>query len=427
MERIVDLSHKVLSLFLNGIYRHLFRSIIFREYFYILVLNMNYSDRILNTPSSFVREILKVLGDPEIISFAGGLPNPISFPIPAMQEAIDGAIQKYGSKLFQYSTTEGLVPLKETIAARYKSRFGLDFSPDDILLTAGSQQGLDLIGKVMLNKGDQVLIEEPGYLGAIQALSLTEPEFLAVPLENDGIDVGKLEDTLKKNKVKVMYTVPNFQNPTGLTYSLEKRQAVCEVLAKYDVLLIEDDPYGELRFRGESLPYIGAGYLDEQSVLMGSFSKTVTPGMRLGYIVTKNRELMRYLVTAKQGSDLHTSIFVQYAINEYLINNSYEDHIKKIVDLYGHQASCMLAAMDEYFPKNVSYTRPEGGMFMWVTMEKGRSAMELFNKAMEKKVAFVPGNPFYVGTPDVNTFRLNYTNATEEIIREGIKRLGSCL
>ncbi len=388
---------------------------------------MNYSDRILNTPSSFIRDILKVLGDPEIISFAGGLPNPISFPIAAMQEAIDNAVGKYGSKLFQYSTTEGLVPLKETIAARYKKRFGLDFSPDDILLTNGSQQALDLIGKVMLNKGDQVLIEEPGYLGAIQALSLCEPQFLSVPLEGDGIDVGKLEETLKNNRVKVMYTVPNFQNPTGLTYSLEKRQAVREVLAKYDTVLVEDDPYGELRFQGESLPYIGAGYLDEQSILMGSFSKTVTPGMRLGYVVTKNKQLMRYLVTAKQGSDLHTSIFSQYAIYEYLTHNSYEDHIKRIVDLYGRQASAMLDAMDRYFPKTVSYTRPEGGMFMWVTMEKGRSAMDLFNKAMGKKVAFVPGNPFYVGAPDVNTFRLNYTNATEEIIEEGIKRLGSIL
>ncbi len=388
---------------------------------------MNYSDRILNTPSSFIRDILKVLGDPEIISFAGGLPNPISFPISAMQEAIDNAVKKYGSKLFQYSTTEGLVPLKETIAARYKKRFGLTFSPDDILLTNGSQQALDLIGKVMLNKGDQVLIEEPGYLGAIQALSLCEPEFLSVPLENDGINIEKLAETLRKNKVKVMYSVPNFQNPTGLTYSLEKRKAVRDILAKYDVVLVEDDPYGELRFHGESLPYIGAGHLDEQSILMGSFSKTVTPGMRLGFVVTKNKQLMRYLVTAKQGSDLHTNVFTQYAIYEYLTHNSYEDHIKRIVDLYGRQASTMLAAMDEYFPKTVSYTRPEGGMFMWVTMEKGRSAMELFNKAMEKKVAFVPGNPFYVGSPDVNTFRLNYTNAIDEIIQEGIKRLGSIL
>lgn len=388
---------------------------------------MNYSDRILNTPSSFIRDILKVLGDPEIISFAGGLPNPISFPIEAMKQAIDSAIGKYGSRLFQYSTTEGLVSLKETIAARYKKRFGLEFSPDDILLTNGSQQALDLIGKVMLNKGDQVLIEEPGYLGAIQALSLCEPQFLSVPLENDGIDTEKLEEVLKHHSVKVMYTVPNFQNPTGLTYSLEKRKAVRDILSRYDVILVEDDPYGELRFQGESLPYIGGGYLDEQSILMGSFSKTVTPGMRLGYLATRNKQLMRYLVTAKQGSDLHTSIFTQYSINEYLINNSYEDHIRKIVDLYGKQASCMLAAMDKYFPKSVSYTRPEGGMFMWVTMEKGRSAMELFNKAMQKKVAFVPGNPFYVGAPDVNTFRLNYTNATEEIIEEGIKRLGSIL
>lgn len=387
---------------------------------------MKYSDRILNTPSSFIRDILKVTDAPDVISFAGGLPNPVSFPIGDLRESIAKAIDKNGSRLFQYSTTEGYLPLREMIASKYRKKFGLDVNPDDVLITNGSQQALELLGKVILNKGDQVLMEEPGYLGAIQAFSLCEPEFLSVPLEEDGLNLDMLEEKLKKNPVKMVYCVPNFQNPTGLTYSLEKRKAMREIVSKYDLAFIEDDPYGELRFRGESLPYIGAGHM-ANSILLGTFSKTVTPGMRLGFLITKNAELMRYLVTAKQGSDLHTNIFTQYAIHEYLMNNPYAEHVKKIIALYKEQATAMLDAMEEYFPKTVSWTRPEGGMFIWVTLPEGQSAVDLFPKAMEKKVAFVPGDPFYTHKRGVNTFRLNYTNATPEVIREGIRRLGSIL
>ena len=392
----------------------------------IFDLPMKYSDRILNTPSSFIRDILKVLDAPDIISFAGGLPNPVSFPIDALKDAIYGAIRKNGSKLFQYSTTEGYLPLRELIAEKYRKKFGLDVRPEDILITNGSQQALELIGTVLLDKGDKVLMEEPGYLGAIQAFSLSEPEFLSVTLQDDGLDVDKLEDVLKRHPVKLIYSVPNFQNPTGLTYSMEKRKAIRELVSKYDLAFIEDDPYGELRFRGESLPYIGAGYL-ENSILLGSFSKTVTPGMRLGFLITKNAQLMRYLVTAKQGSDLHTNIFTQYAICEYLLNNPYEEHVRKIVELYRSQATAMLDAMGRYFPDTVSYTKPDGGMFIWATLPEGQAAMDLFPKAMEQKVAFVPGDPFYVSRRGVNTMRLNYTNATPEIITAGIRRLGSIL
>lgn len=387
---------------------------------------MKYSDRILNTPSSFIRDILKVTDAPDVISFAGGLPNPVSFPISDLQESIDGAIKKNGSRLFQYSTTEGYLPLREMIATKYRQKFNLDVNPEDVLITNGSQQALELLGKVILNKGDQVLMEEPGYLGAIQAFSLCEPEFLSVTLEEDGLDLVKLEELLKTNPVKLIYCVPNFQNPTGLTYSLEKRKAMREIVSKYDVAFIEDDPYGELRFRGEALPYIGAGYM-KNSILLGTFSKTVTPGMRLGFLITKNAELMRHLVTAKQGSDLHTNIFTQYVIHEYLMNNPYSEHVKKIIALYEVQATAMLDAMEAYFPKTVSWTKPEGGMFIWVTLPEGQSALDLFSKAMEKKVAFVPGDPFYTHKRGVNTFRLNYTNATPDVIREGIKRLGSIL
>ena len=387
---------------------------------------MKYSDRILNTPSSFIRDILKVTDAPDVISFAGGLPNPVSFPIDALQESIDGAIRKNGSRLFQYSTTEGYLPLREMIASKYRRKFNLDVSLEEVLITNGSQQALELLGKVILNKGDRVLMEEPGYLGAIQAFSLCEPEFLSVPLEEDGLNLEMLEKKLENNPVKMIYCVPNFQNPTGLTYSLEKRKAMREIVTKYDLAFIEDDPYGELRFRGESLPYIGAGYM-ENSILLGTFSKTVTPGMRLGFLITKNTQLMRHLVTAKQGSDLHTNIFTQYAIHEYLMNNPYEEHVKKIIALYKEQATAMLDAMDAYFPETVSWTKPEGGMFIWVALPEGQSALDLFPRAMEQKVAFVPGDPFYTHKRGVNTFRLNYTNATPDVIREGIKRLGSIL
>lgn len=389
-------------------------------------MNSVFSDRIIKTKPSFVREILKVTEQKDVISFAGGLPNPISFPKKALEESSIRIIENYGDKVFQYSTTEGYKPLRQYIADRYKKRFNLDVDADDILITTGSQQGLDLMGKVLLNKGDKVAIERPGYLGAIQSFSLYEPKFCPITLDSDGINLEELENTLKNNDVKILYTVPNFQNPTGLTYSIEKRKSMRDILKKYNTFLIEDDPYGELRFSGENLPYIGADYL-ENSVLFGSFSKTVTPGMRIGYLCTKNKELRKHLVTAKQSSDLHTNIFSQYMIYDYLVNNDYEEHIAKIKALYKEQATCMINAMEKYFPSYVSFTKPEGGMFMWATLTNNESSLDVFNKAMEKKVAFVPGDPFYVDVENSNTFRLNYTNSDDTTIEEGIKRLGSVL
>lgn len=387
---------------------------------------MEFSEKILNTPSSFIRNILKVTESEDVISFAGGLPNPISFPVEALKASANKAISENGSRLFQYSGTQGYAPLREYIAAKYRRVHGLDVHADDVFITTGSQQALELIGKVLINKGDGIVIEEPGYLGAIQAFTLSEPTFYGVTLENDGLNLKELENALQQPNVKFVYTVPNFQNPTGLTYSKEKRQQIFEILSKYDVALIEDDPYGELRFQGEPLPYIGAGKL-ENSILLGSFSKTVTPGMRLGFIITKNKELMQHIETAKQATDLHTNIFSQYVIYDYLANNDYTEHVQKIIALYKNQADAMLNAMEEFFPAHVDYTRPDGGMFIWATMHNGTSSLDVFQKAMEQKVAFVPGDPFYTSKTGVNTMRLNYTNATPEVIREGIKRLGSIL
>jgi len=389
-------------------------------------LIMLYSNRILNTPPSFVRSILAAAEDPDVISFAGGLPNPASFPLDELQVSLNRIMEESKDKLFQYATTPGYEPLRQYIADKYNRLHQLNITADDVLITTGSQQALDLIGKAILNEGDRLIIEEPGYLGAIQAFSLYQPEFVPVLLEEKGLNIPAFKAVLDQDDVKCMYTVPNFQNPSGLTYSRENRLEIRDIWQGKEMFLIEDDPYGELRFRGKMLPYIGAEN-PQYSILLGSFSKTVTPGMRLGFIITRNKELMHYINVAKQASDLHTNIFAQYAIYDFLTHNDFNAHVDKIISMYSQQAEAMLDSMNKYFPSHVQYTKPDGGMFIWATLPKGRSAMELFKTAMEKNVAFVPGDPFYTNKTDVNTMRLNYTNSTPEIIGEGIRRLAGVL
>lgn len=383
------------------------------------------SDGIKLTPPSFVRGILKAASDPDVISFAGGLPNPISFPQKELLTSMEHIVKTYGSKVFQYSVTAGLPQLRQYIANRYNRKFGLHLTIDNIIITTGSQQALDLIAKVLLDKGDGIVVEKPTYLAAIQAFALNQPVFYPVDLTEEGLNLEQLEEALQHN-VKFVYAIPEFQNPTGLTYSAKNREQIYEILKNRDVVLIEDDPYGDLRFDGEHLPYIGAGRLPN-SILLGTFSKTVTPGMRTGFIISENTELLRYLSIAKEASDLHTNIFSQYLIWDYLTNNDLDVHIAKIKALYQKQAHAMINAMDKYFPDTVKYTKPHGGMFLWVTLPENISAMELFPKALEKKVAFVPGDPFYINIQNVNTMRLNYTNADCETIDEGIRRLGDLL
>lgn len=383
------------------------------------------SDRIKATPPSFIRSILKTAADSDIISFAGGLPNPVSFPQEDLLVSMKRIVKAYGDKLYQYSITAGLPELRQYIADRYNKKFGLDLTMDHILITTGSQQALDLISKTFLNKGDGVILEKPSYLGAIQAFSQYQPTFYPVELTENGLDIEQLKIALR-NQVKLIYTIPDFQNPTGLTYSAENRNNVWEILKENEIVLIEDDPYGDLRFDGERLPYIGAGRLSN-SILLGTFSKTVTPGMRTGFIISPNTDLLKYISVAKEASDLHTNIFSQYLILDYLEHNDYETHIAEIRKLYKAQAQAMIAAMDRYFPETVKYTKPHGGMFLWVTLPEGVSALSLFPKALEKKVAFVPGDPFYINMKNTNTMRLNYTNADSQAIEEGIRRLGDLL
>ena len=377
-------------------------------------------------PPSFIKGMLKVTQDPEIISFSGGLPSPLSFPMEALGESMARATERYGTKLFQYSLTAGIPELREFIAARCNEKYGLGVTPADILITTGSQQALDLIAKITLDPGDGVIVEEPGYLGALQTFMQYAPTFHPVALNEEGLDVAGLAAALEAPRVKFIYTVPNFQNPTGLTYSIENRNKVYETIKDKNVILIEDDPYGELRFDGKTLPYIAVGRYDN-CILLGSFSKTATPGMRVGYLVCKNAELLEAIATAKESSDVHTSVLSQYVLYDYLTHNDYDGHIAEIRALYQSQCSIMLDAMAECFPASVSYTKPDGGMFIWCTLPEGRTALDFFYQAVERKVAVAPGDPFYVAPKAVRTFRLNYTNASPDEIREGIRRIGALL
>lgn len=385
-----------------------------------------YSERIKNTPSSFIREILKVTQNSEIISFAGGLPNPISFPQEELKVSMDRITSQFGGKIYQYSTTLGLDSLRQYIVDRYKKLWNMDITIDNVIITTGSQQALDLIGKVFINEGDNVMVEKPSYLGLLQAFCMYKANFVQTQLNEDGLDIDDLKKTLNEYKPKVAYLIPNFQNPTGLTYTKENREKVFETIKDENMILIQDDPYGELRFEdGDRIPYIGMNQTSK-NIYLGSFSKIVTPGMRLGYAIA-DKEIIKMLETAKQASDLHSNIFGQYLIADYLQNNDLDKHIEKIKRLYKTQANAMIIAMEEFFPKNVKFTHPKGGMFTWVTLEEGKDVLTLFDKAIAKNVAFVPGHPFYVNPNKVNTLRLNYTNADEKTIRTGIERLAQAL
>ena len=382
-----------------------------------------YATRMSTVGKSFIREILKVTGNPEIISFAGGLPNPLSFPIDAIRAASDKVLREDGKAALQYSTTEGYAPLREWIAARYAKK-GVRVSANNIMITTGSQQGLDLIGKVFLDRGDGVIIERPGYLGAIQALSMFEPKYLPVTLDDDGVNIPELTRALEHNP-KIFYGVPNFQNPSGLSYSEDKRRQVAAVMRQHDTVFIEDDPYGELRFMGKPAPSMGT-LLEDNVLLLGSFSKIFSPSMRLGWVYAPD-DSMDQLITAKQGADLHTNFFAQRLLYEYLRANDIDAHIETIRVLYKKQRDAMVEAIRRYFPADVKCTEPEGGMFLWATLPDGLSALKLFDAAIARDVAFVPGDPFYVDAQNVSTLRLNYTNSDEAAIEVGIRRLAGAI
>jgi 2-aminoadipate transaminase len=388
-------------------------------------MTVPYAKRMNHVPKSFIREILKVTQDPQVISFAGGLPNPKYFPMQEIAQAAAEVLGRPGDCGLQYATTEGHPPLREYIARRYREKMGLDVSADEILITNGSQQGLDLVGKIFIDSGDVVVVEEPAYLGAIQAFSAYEPKFYAVPLLEDGIDVDRLAQILQVHPAKLFHTVINFQNPSGISYSEEKRRQLADVLSRHETLLVEDDPYGQLRFAGASPPSMRT-WLGEKTVLLGSFSKTVAPGLRLGWVCAK-KPVMDKLVVAKQAADLHSNYLCQRILHQYLASHDLDAHVTTICAVYGRQKDAMAAAIETHFPAEVRVTRPQGGMFLWATLPEKLSALDLFERALAEKVAFVPGMPFFIDGGGKHNLRLNFSNADEGRIEEGIRRLGKVM
>lgn len=382
-----------------------------------------FSERVSHIPKSFLREILKVTAQPDVISFAGGLPNPSSFPIDAIKQAVVNVLETDGASALQYAPSEGYRPLREWIASRYQKK-GLMISVDEILITNGSQQGLDLIAKVFINEGDTIVMERPTYLGAIQAFSAYQPNFVSVELLNDGIDTEVLSRVLCSNP-KLFYAIPNFQNPTGISYSTVKRKETAASINQSATLLVEDDPYGDIRFTDQDYSPIKKD-IGQMGILLGSFSKVISPGMRMGWIVA-HPQIIEKLLIAKQASDLHSNFLSQRIIHRYLMDNDFEQHIEKIRTLYKNQKDHMVAMMKRYLPEEITFVNPDGGMFLWITLPSYISSQHLLDVAVRQNLVFVPGSVFYLDAKTNNTLRLNYSNSNFEEIEKGIQILGELL
>ncbi len=386
-----------------------------------------FSQRAQQLTSSAIREILKVTVLPNIISFAGGLPAPQGFPINVMREAFNKVLQEQGEVALQYGPTEGHQPLREWVA-QHLSIDGTTVSADEVLIVSGSQQALDMLGKLFVDPGSKVLIEAPSYLGAIQSFSLFQPLYEGVPSDQDGLDPEALTDERVKDG-RFIYVLPNFQNPTGLTLGLERRKALVRRCAEVNLPIIEDDPYGELRYAGETYPsLLSLGRQAGATVIrLGTFSKVLAPGLRLGYIVAP-APIISKLAQIKQATDLHTASLTQMAVYETIKNGFLEQHLPSVRELYKQQCGYMLDAMDQHFPNTATWTKPDGGMFIWVTLPQHINASKLLQKSVEQGVAFVPGEPFYAGTEGQhNTLRLSFVTVPEDKIRQGIKVLGNLI
>jgi len=385
--------------------------------------------------SSAIRELLKLTQQPDLISFAGGLPAPEMFPIDKIKAAADTVLTEVGAQALQYSTTEGYNPLRELLV-RQMARYGIKVGIDNIIITSGSQQALDLIGKLLINSGDRILTENPSYLGALQAFTAYQAQYVTVPIDDDGLQVAHLEAALRSGP-KFMYILPNFQNPTGVTLSLTRRYDLIALAEEYGIPIVEDDPYGQLRYEGEHLKplvvldseYLGCegdGGYTGNVIYTSTFSKTLAPGLRLGWIVAP-RDVIFKLVQMKQGTDLHTSSFDQMVAYEVARDGFLDKHIRTIRETYGHRRNVMLNAMEQYFPSEVRWTRPAGGLFLWVTTPESINTAELLKDAIAQKVAFVPGYSFHPNGGGHNTMRLNFSNAKDEMIVEGIRRMSVAL
>jgi 2-aminoadipate transaminase len=374
---------------------------------------------------SAVREILKVTERPEIISFAGGLPAPELFPVAAIAEAHAEVFAANGSAALQYSTTEGWLPLREWIARRMMSQ-GIETNPDNILITSGSQQGIDLVAKAFLEKGDRVIVENPCYIAALQVFNAYEAECVALESDDEGMRLENLERTILEAKPKLIYLVADFHNPKGTSLSLERRKKLIEISRRYALPILEDNPYGELRYRGEPLPKLAAFDKDGLVIHLSTFSKTLSPGLRIGWVVAAS-EIIYELNIGKQASDLHTSTIAQRAAARALETFDYDAHIDDLCRVYGERCDAMIAAIEEHFPAQTRWTRPQGGLFLWVELPEKVHGSDLLEVALRERVAFVPGAPFFTTAGRENFIRLNFSNSNPERIVEGISRLGKVI
>ena len=389
-------------------------------------MTLNYAKRMDNIKASEIRELLKLTQRPEVISFAGGLPAPELFPVKELKRVTAEVLEENGTAALQYGPTEGYGPLREQIAKRME-KVHVDITPEDILVTSGSQQGLDFAAKIFINPGDIIICESPSYLGAINAFKAYEPKFLEIDTDDEGMIMEDLEETLKNNdKVRFIYVIPDFQNPSGKTWSVERRKKLVELANKYNVAILEDNPYGELRFEGEILPAVKHYDTEGRVIFLGTFSKIFCPGLRLGWVVADG-EVLNKFVMVKQGADLQSSTISQMEVAKFLETYDIEEHIEKIKVVYKKRRDLMMKTMEEEFPEEVKFTYPEGGLFTWVVLPEHMNAREIAVKALEENVAFVPGGSFFPNGGHENTFRMNYSNMDEERIVEGVKRLGKVL
>lgn len=387
---------------------------------------MQFSSRMKGMDPSVVRETLKLTTQPDIISFAGGMPAPEVFPVEAMQAACNKVLSTAGRVALQYGTTEGYLPLREKIAARHVAQ-GIQCTSDDILMISGSQQGLDLAGKLFLNAGDIVLCENPTYTAALSSFRGYECQFLPVETDKDGMVLEDLAQKLANTpNIKMIYVIPTFQNPTGRTWSLERRKGLLALAQQYDLPIIEDNPYGDLRYEGEDIPTLKS--MDTTGIVayLGSFSKILTPGIRLGWVLAAPAMLAQFN-TAKQGTDLQASTIMQMVANTYLEDNDIDENIRMLNALYCKRRDLMLSLIEQEFPAGTTWNHPEGGLFVWVTLPQGYDTVAIMPQVVAQKVAYIPGNTFFAFGEVHNTLRLNYSNASEERITEGMKRLGQVL
>lgn len=382
--------------------------------------NWKIAPHVVELESSAIREILKISSQPGVISFAGGLPAPEMFPLEDMKEAMAVAIAKYGSDCVQYSLSRGITPFRELLAKRATER-GTKSETDNILITSGGQQGLELVARAFIDRGDFVLTEYPTYVGALQAFDYYQARYVCVDMDDEGMIIDQVEQKLAKYKPKLIYTVSNFQNPTGITMSVPRRRALIELATRYDVPIIDDNPYSDVRFAGERLPTLKS--IGGNAVItIRTFSKILAPGLRIGWM-NGPAHIIDYFEKVKQCTDLHTNTLCQYLIYEYVMAGKLEPHIEKLRADYKVKRDLMINTMRETFPKGIKWTEPEGGLFLWIELPKHMSAKDLLPKAIEMKVAYVHGQPFFPDRRGLNTLRLNFSNATHEDIIEGIKRL----